>query len=70
MASQTMFNSMKWPLYPTDSFEHFTFEVPWWARVVLLFDFTIFLPIIIVVCVVSLPTFSSPRAGLGEEILS
>ncbi|OPB44686.1 hypothetical protein A0O28_0030050 [Trichoderma guizhouense] len=48
MASQTMFNSMKWSLYPTDSFEHFTFEVPWWARVVLLFDFTIFLPIIIV----------------------
>ncbi|KAJ4862489.1 hypothetical protein T069G_03443 [Trichoderma breve] len=43
-----MFNSMKWSLYPTDSFEHFTFEVPWWARVVLLFDFTIFLPIIIV----------------------
>ncbi|PTB48218.1 hypothetical protein M431DRAFT_501297 [Trichoderma harzianum CBS 226.95] len=28
MASQIMFNSMKWSLYPTDSFEHFTFEVP------------------------------------------
>ncbi|KAF3054747.1 hypothetical protein CFAM422_013297 [Trichoderma lentiforme] len=48
MASQTMFNSMKWSLYPTDSFEHFTFEVPWWARIVLLLDFAIFLPIIIV----------------------
>ncbi|KAK4064502.1 hypothetical protein Trihar35433_8019 [Trichoderma harzianum] len=43
-----MFNSMKWSLYPTDSFEHFTFEVPWWARIVLLLDFAIFLPIIIV----------------------
>ncbi|PNP51806.1 hypothetical protein THARTR1_07575 [Trichoderma harzianum] len=48
MASSTNFNSMKWSLYPTDSFEHFTFEVPWWARIVLLLDFTIFLPVIIV----------------------
>ncbi|KAL6801261.1 hypothetical protein GGI42DRAFT_360764 [Trichoderma sp. SZMC 28013] len=48
MASPTMFNSMKWSLYPTDSFEHFTFEVPWWARIVLLLDFAIFLPLIIV----------------------
>ncbi|PKK45805.1 hypothetical protein CI102_10627 [Trichoderma harzianum] len=34
MASQIMFNSMKW--------------CPWWARIVLLLDFAIFLPIIIV----------------------
>ncbi|KAM0457315.1 hypothetical protein ACHAO4_003113 [Trichoderma viride] len=39
---------MKWSLYPSDSFEHFTYEVPWWARTVLLFDFVIFLPIILV----------------------
>ncbi|RFU78156.1 hypothetical protein TARUN_4088 [Trichoderma arundinaceum] len=44
-----MFNSMsKWSLYPTDSFEHFAYEVPWWARIVLLFNFAIFLPIILV----------------------
>ncbi|PON22374.1 hypothetical protein TGAM01_v208857 [Trichoderma gamsii] len=48
MASSTAFNSMKWSLYPSDSFEHFTYEVPWWARTVLLFDFVIFLPILLV----------------------
>lgn len=50
---------MKWSLYPSDSFEHFTYEVPWWARTVLLFDFVIFLPILLVVRVLSFQTFFS-----------
>ncbi|UKZ66434.1 uncharacterized protein TrAtP1_007608 [Trichoderma atroviride] len=48
MASSTAFSSMKWSLYPDDISEHHTFEVPYWARTVLLFDFAIFLPIIVI----------------------
>lgn len=48
MASSTAFNSMKWSLYPGDSVEHFTYEVPWWARTVLFFDFVVFLPILVI----------------------
>ncbi|KAL6897151.1 hypothetical protein GGI43DRAFT_424193 [Trichoderma evansii] len=48
MASSTAFDSMKWSLYPHDGFEHFVYEVPWWTRPIILFNFMIFLPILVV----------------------
>ncbi|KAL7924340.1 hypothetical protein ACQKWADRAFT_286476 [Trichoderma austrokoningii] len=66
MASSTAFNSMKWSLYPSDSFVHFTYEVPWWARTVLLFDFVMFMPIIVILRYV-LPYVYPAFAIIGDK---
>ena len=50
MASSPALDSMKWSLYPNEGYEHFSFEAPWWARIVILFDVVAFFPLVLIVC--------------------